>query len=83
MINALKIKAKIIECGYTQTKLAKKLNMNPATLSRKLNNKEGKCLTIKEANEIINLLKIVNPAEYFFYNDNCVNAKECSEKIIL
>lgn len=66
MINILKIKARMVECGLSQMDLAQEIGINPSTLSRKLNNKDGKYLTINEANTIIKVLNITEPREYFF-----------------
>lgn len=39
MTNKNKLKAKIMEAGYTITSLAKSLNISKTTLSQKINNK--------------------------------------------
>ncbi len=39
MTNTLKLKAKIIENGYTITSLAKKIRLSKPSLSQKINNK--------------------------------------------
>lgn len=58
MVNTREIKAQIKRAGTTQKKLAQKVNMDPATLNRKINNEEGQNLTVKEACEIAEELKI-------------------------
>lgn len=58
----------MIECGFTQEKLARQINVNPSTLNRKINNIDGDILTVKEAKEISDILNINNPSEYFFSN---------------
>lgn len=66
MINTQKIKAKMTEKKITQVQLAKLLGIDPSTLNRKINNKNGDNLTVKEVQKIINILDINNPTEYFF-----------------
>ena len=50
MINALKLKAAIVEAGYTQQSLAEKLKMSPNTLSFKMTGKSN--FDIEEATKI-------------------------------
>lgn len=66
MINTQKIKAKMTEKKITQVQLAKLIGIDPSTLNRKINNKNGDNLTVKEVQKIINILDINNPTEYFF-----------------
>ena len=66
MINTQKIKAKMTEKKITQVQLAKLLGIDPSTLNRKINNKKGDNLTVKEVQKIMNILDINNPTEYFF-----------------
>ncbi|MDY6153088.1 helix-turn-helix domain-containing protein [Clostridium sp. HCP1S3_B4] len=66
MINTQKIKAKMTEKKITQVQLAKLLGIDPSTLNRKINNKNGDNLTVKEVQKIMNILDINNPTEYFF-----------------
>ena len=54
------------EKKITQVQLAKLLGIDPSTLNRKINNKNGDNLTVKEVQKIINILDINNPTEYFF-----------------
>ena len=63
MINVNILKAKIVENGYTQAEFCKKLGMAESTFIRKL--KKG-TITLKEAEKMIELLGIKNPAEIFF-----------------
>lgn len=66
MINTLKIKARIIECGLKQKDIAKALNLSPATISQKINNIRP--MNLEEANLLADLLKIrtMEIGEYFF-----------------
>ena len=54
------------EKKITQVQLAKLLGIDPSTLNRKINNKNGDNLTVKEVQKIMNILDINNPTEYFF-----------------
>lgn len=66
MINANLLRAKFVERGFTQGQIASALGIAQKTLSRKMSN--GK-FNLDEANQMIKLLKIENPARYFFAND--------------
>ena len=63
MINVNLLKAKIVEKGYTQAEFCKEINMAESTFIRKM--KMG-TVTLKEAEKMIKLLEIKNPAEVFF-----------------
>ena len=67
MVNIDKLKAKIIENGITVEVLAEKLNMNRATLYRKIQGK-GDSFKIKEADNIAKELKLSGKeaSEIFF-----------------
>lgn len=58
MVNTNAIKAYIKLKGITQSILAKNVGMDPATLSRKLNNSAGENLTVLEAEKISDALDI-------------------------
>lgn len=66
MINTLKIKARMVECGLKQKDIAEALNLSPATISQKLNNVRP--MYLKEANLLSDLLGITTEeiGEYFF-----------------
>lgn len=57
MVNVNKLKGKIVECGLTVSQLAEKINVDRATLYRKLNS-EGKNFTIEEADLIARILEL-------------------------
>ena len=63
MINANLIKARIVEMGMTQEQVAKQMQISPKTLSIKL--KTG-TFGLVEADKMIEILKITDPARYFF-----------------
>lgn len=66
MINANKIRARIVEMGMTQQQVAEKIGMSAKTFSIKMNN--GK-FGLDEADKMIEVLKIEKPEHYFFTND--------------
>ncbi len=61
LINTLKLRAAIIEAGYTQQTLAEKLKMSPNTLSFKITGKSN--FDIEEATRICDLLGIKDGAQ--------------------
>lgn len=66
MTKTQKLKALIIEKGLTQGKLAKVLNLNSGTLSRKINNQTP--FTVEEAKAIAETLSLTGEeaTEIFF-----------------
>lgn len=58
MVDTKEIKAQLKRAGMTQTELARMVEMDPSTLNRKINNAEGETLTVKEATNIAEMLKI-------------------------
>lgn len=60
-MNVNKLRGRIVERGLTMAEVANHLDINRASLYRKMNS-EGETLTIKEANKIVELLEI-NPEE--------------------
>ena len=58
MINTLLLKAAIVEAGYTQASLSKKLDMSENTLSAKINGHSK--FFIDEATAICKLLNITD-----------------------
>ena len=63
MINANKIRARIVEMGLTQQQVAEKIGMSAKTFSLKMNS--GK-FGLDEAERMIEVLKIEKPEPYFF-----------------
>lgn len=61
MVNTLKLRAAIVEAGYTQQSLAEKLDMSPNTLSFKMTGKSN--FDIEEATKICSLLGIEDGAQ--------------------
>jgi transcriptional regulator with XRE-family HTH domain len=63
MINANKIRARIVELGLTQKQVAEMIGISEKTFSVKMNN--GK-FGLDEADKMIEVLKIDKPEKYFF-----------------
>ena len=57
MLNANKLNGKIIENGLDKTTVAEMMGIHRSTLHRKINNKGDK-LSVKEANELVKILKL-------------------------
>lgn len=66
MINANKIRARIVELGMNQKQVAAQIGMSEKTFSIKMNN--GK-FGLDEADKMIEVLKIEKPDNYFFNNE--------------
>lgn len=58
MIKKNLVQAHLKQVKMTQSELAKKMGINPTTLSIKLNDEKGKRLTVNEATKIACILKI-------------------------
>lgn len=56
MVKTNELKAQMKRLGITQETLAKKMDMNPSTLNRKINNKAGDKLTVAEVNKLADAL---------------------------
>lgn len=69
MVNIMKLKGKIVENGMNVGQLADKMGIDRATLYRRLNN-DGATFTIKEANQIYQLLGLTrDEAMAIFFKD--------------
>ena len=68
MLNILKIIERLKEMGLTQKNLAQKMELNEATINAKLNDENGRTLTIDETNKILKILQIAKTDinDYFF-----------------
>ena len=58
MVNIRLLKAKLKERGMTQEEAAKALGIDPSTFNRKINNKNGNVITVREAEKMSALLLI-------------------------
>ena len=75
MVNVNKLKGKIIERGMNVGTLAKDLKIDKSTLYRKLNDK-GETFTIKEANEILEVLELtIEEANAIFFNSKVADER--------
>lgn len=61
MLNSKLLKSKMVEAGYTQRVLAKKLDITEGTLSRKM--RRARPFTVDEAQTLCNVLGISNGEE--------------------
>lgn len=68
MVQTNKLKGRMRELNITQREAAEKLSIDESTFNRKLNNREGACFTISEANSLATLLDLSTSerGEYFF-----------------
>ncbi len=72
-INSEKIKAKMVELGLTQAKLAEMLKMSTTSLNNKL---QGKCeFTASEIFSMSHFLDIENKDDYFFVQKGEYNSQ--------
>ena len=65
MVDVNALRAEMVRNGYTQKELAKKLEMSEKTLVSRL---KRKAFGTDEAQVLIEILNIKNPAEIFFAN---------------
>lgn len=56
MVKTNELKAQMKRLGMTQETLAQKLEMNPSTLNRKINNSNGDKMTVAEARKLAEVL---------------------------
>ena len=66
LVDTKKIKALLVENGYTQSEIAKKLGISITSFSRKVNNKTQ--FNLSEAFLLKKELKILNMEQVFFIN---------------
>lgn len=80
MINAPKLKGRMVECGMTQADLASALGLSQATVSQKLSGTRP--IFLSEADKIAEVLAIPD-AEFrsYFFNRDLRSAKTEAESI--
>ena len=66
VVNCQKIKARIVELGTNQGKVAEAMKIDRSTLSAKINDASGSRLTLKDVDTLCQILKINDAREYFF-----------------
>ena len=69
--NTRKLKARIVECGFTIGTLAEKIGLSRQSLTMKMHNKVDFRAT--EINRICDCLQIDDVASYFFCRENSQN----------
>lgn len=68
LVNCQKIKARMVELGTNQSEVATKMGIDRSTLNSKVNDSEGKRLTLGDAFKLCDILQIEDPTMYFFCN---------------
>lgn len=66
-VNVDKLKGRIRELGYTQSDVAKLMEIDPSTLNGKINDPTGKRMSVADAGKLARILDIEVMTEYFFY----------------
>lgn len=84
MLNANKLNGKIIENGLDKTTVAEMMGIHRSTLHRKINN-EGDKLSVKEANELVKILKLSSEEAMSIFcklsRMKCEKQEKCNERI--
>lgn len=65
LINARKLKARMVELGITQSNIAKNMGVDPTTLYLKLNNQRR--IYVDEVGKLCKILKIGTPSDLHEY----------------
>ena len=58
MVNTSLLKSKLKAKDLTQADVAKMLGIDTSTFNRKINNSEGDCITVKEVDQLTEILNI-------------------------
>lgn len=66
LVNCQKIKARIVELGTNQGKVADAMGIDRSTLNAKINDASGSRLTLEDINALCEILEIKDAREYFF-----------------
>lgn len=66
IVNCQKIKARMVELGTNQGKVADEMNKDRSTLNAKINDESGARLTLEDVFALCEILEIDDPREYFF-----------------
>lgn len=66
ILNYQKIKARIVEIGTNQSEVATEMGIDRSTLNSKINDPEGKRLTLDDIFKLCDILQIDDPRPYFF-----------------
>lgn len=68
LVNCQKIKARIVELGTNQGKVAEAMDIDRSTLNAKINDPSGSRLTLEDIHALCDILEIENPKDYFLFN---------------
>ena len=66
LVNCQKIKARMVELGTNQGKVADEMGIDRSTLNAKINDAFGKRLTLEDMFALCKILEIADAREYFF-----------------
>jgi len=66
VVNTQRIKARIVEFGLTQKQVSELLGIGLSSFNLKLNNTGKRRFTLTEVQELMTILKIEDPKDYFF-----------------
>ena len=66
LVNCQKIKARIVELGTNQGRVADEMNIDRSTLNAKINDESGSRLTLEDVFALCEILEIDDSSEYFF-----------------
>jgi DNA-binding Xre family transcriptional regulator len=66
LVNCQKIKARMVELGTNQGKVADAMGIDRSTLNAKINDASGSRITLEEICALCEILEIEDAREYFF-----------------
>ena len=66
LVNCQKIKARMVELGTNQGKVADEMGIDRSTLNAKINDATGSRITLEEIYALCKILQIDDEREYFF-----------------
>ena len=66
LVNCQKIKARMVELGTNQGKVADAMGIDRSTLNAKINDASGSRITLEEICALCKILEIEDAREYFF-----------------
>ena len=66
VVNGQKIKARIVELGTNQGRVADEMHIDRSTLNAKINDASGSRITLEDVFSLCEILEINDPREYFF-----------------
>ena len=66
LVNCQKIKARMVELGTNQGKVADEMGIDRSTLNAKINDASGSRITLEDIYALCKILEIEDEREYFF-----------------